>query len=404
MTLTAPSKDSRSSAPASVHVTLDPPERISGKARSTTNLVNWLDRHDHDVRFVHPLPDGPLRFTVRGSAALVGRAHRRLGKALYYRLYSPPSLPARIAAAVRGLRAQHDRVLVHAHDYRSALAARQADPSIPLVLAVHGFGAFADELADELYTRRGSLLYRTVRAEETRAVAAADRLVAPTKAAREALLSAFPSVEPERVSVIPNVFAPSVSNPRPTRAELGIAPGSFTVVTVGQVKHVRRMDLILGAAARARRALPDLTWVIVGDGPERKMVESKARSAGLAGTVRFTGFTPTPGDWVAVADCVASTAIRESFGGGLVEAAMQGRPIVAFDVGGVSEIVKEGENGHLVPTLDVAALTDRLVGLAADSERRLAMGARSSELAAAFDADALAQANLALYEELAADR
>jgi glycosyltransferase involved in cell wall biosynthesis len=386
--------------PASVHVTLDPPERISGKAKSTANLVRWLELHEHPVRFVHPLPDGPLRFTVRGSAALVGRAHRRLGKALYYRLYRPPSLPARIRAAIGALGEAGEPVLVHAHDYRSALAARSADPDVPLVLAVHGFGAFADELADELYTRSGSALYRMVRSEETRAIAMADRLVAPTAAARTALLSAFPAVEEARVSVVPNVFSPNLSPVAPTRARLGIPEDACLVVTVGQVKHVRRMDLLLGAAAVVRERVPGLRWVVVGDGPERKMLEARARSLGLAKTVHFTGFTPTPGDWVALADVVASTAIRESFGGGLVEAAMQARPLVAFDVGGVSEIVRDGDNGFLVAPMDTAGLAERVVLLAGDRGLRDRMGASSARRAGAFGADRLGEANLAIYREL----
>jgi glycosyltransferase involved in cell wall biosynthesis len=355
--------------PASVHVTLDPPERISGKAKSTANLVRWLELHEHPVRFVHPLPDGPLRFTVRGSAALVGRAHRRLGKALYYRLYRPPSLPARIRAAIGALGEAGEPVLV-AHDYRSALAARSADPDVPLVLAVHGFGAFADELADELYTRSGSALYRMVRSEETRAIAMADRLVAPTAAARTALLSAFPAVEEARVSVVPNVFSPNLSPVAPTRARLGIPEDACLVVTVGQVKHVRRMDLLLGAAAVVRERVPGLRWVVVGDGPERKMLEARARSLGLAKTVHFTGFTPTPGDWVAVADVVASTAIRD------------------------------GDNGFLVAPMDTAGLAERVVLLAGDRGLRDRMGASSARRAGAFGADRLGEANLAIYREL----
>ena len=84
----------------------------------------------------------------------------------------------------------------------------------------------------------------------------------------------------------------------------------------------------------------------------------------------------------------------------LLEAAAAGRAIVATDVPGCREIVRDGENGLLVPVRDARALAAAVAALAADPERRARMGQRGREMVGAFAQEVVAADTLALYRSL----
>jgi L-malate glycosyltransferase len=182
-----------------------------------------------------------------------------------------------------------------------------------------------------------------------------------------------------RIRVVVNgVSAPSLpSDARKAelRAAWGVASGDLVVCTIGRLhnEHKRLTDLI-EAVAIARSTAPHLKLLVVGGGNELPALEQHAASLGVADAVTFAGYQQDVGLGLGVADIFALASARESFGLVAVEAMLVGLPVVATGVGGLREIVADGETGHLVPPLNPPRLAQALLSLAVNSDLRRQMG------------------------------
>ena len=135
----------------------------------------------------------------------------------------------------------------------------------------------------------------------------------------------------------------------------GVDPGRYRdgeregtrLIFIGRLAAVKGVPVLLEAFAAARAVRPDLTLTLVGDGPERAALEAEAARLGIAGAVRFAGYRSQD----AVADLLAShdALVLPSFAEGvpvvLMEALAANLPVIATAVGGVGELVKDGETG-----------------------------------------------------------
>jgi glycosyltransferase involved in cell wall biosynthesis len=125
------------------------------------------------------------------------------------------------------------------------------------------------------------------------------------------------------------------------------------VVAIGALSPEKRV----GDAIAAVATLPDVHLLVVGDGPERADLAARAAAA-APGRVQFAGTLPGPDAALAAADLLVLPSRTEGMPGVLIEAGLAGVAAVATDVGGVGQIVRDGETGVLVPPGDVAALAD----------------------------------------------
>src|SRR5207248_772983 len=123
--------------------------------------------------------------------------------------------------------------------------------------------------------------------------------------------------------------------------------------------------------------------LFVGDGPERARAEALARELGVHGDVRFLGEQLDVARLLAQADLFLLPSDSESFGLAALEAMSCGVPVVASRIGGLPEVVKDGETGLLVPPGDGGAFTIAATALLADPARRekMAKAARADALA-----------------------
>jgi len=159
------------------------------------------------------------------------------------------------------------------------------------------------------------------------------------------------------------------------RAELGIPEDGFLVGWLGRMTEIKRVDDLLAAFAQLRTNGVDAYLALVGDGPLRDELKAAAEALGIADRTRFVGFRENVGELYSAFDVVALTSANEGTPVTVIEALAAGIPVVATDVGGVSDVVQDGRSGYLVPANDVAAVAERLERLAADPKRRGAMGA-----------------------------
>lgn len=143
------------------------------------------------------------------------------------------------------------------------------------------------------------------------------------------------------------------------------AKESLVVGFAGQFVPLKRPWLFLQAIAMAQPQVPHLQAVMVGDGPLQGDMVQLAERLGIRPLVAFRGYQTDMTAFYAELDCLLLTSERESFARVLIEAMSVGCPVVAADVGGVSESVVDGVTGYLIhPATDVAQYAARIVQLA----------------------------------------
>jgi glycosyltransferase involved in cell wall biosynthesis len=184
------------------------------------------------------------------------------------------------------------------------------------------------------------------------------------------------------------------AEPSPSVASEGLVVGCL-----GRFSPEKGLDVLL----RALVSLDGVTAVFVGDGPERARLEQLARELGVADRVALPGWQDEPASYVRSFDVLVSPSHSEALPLALLEGMLAGLPVVATNVGSVSEAVVEGETGLLVEPDDAAALAAAIRKLQGDRALALRMGERGRELVRSrFTPEAMAQAFEALYAEILA--
>jgi glycosyltransferase involved in cell wall biosynthesis len=150
------------------------------------------------------------------------------------------------------------------------------------------------------------------------------------------------------------------------RELLGIPADGFTVGWIGRMTGVKRTEDVLLAVRRLRERGVDARLCMVGDGPDRDDVEERAHELGIARNCLFLGYQDDVAPFYAAFDALVLASGNEGTPVSAIEALASGRPVVATRVGGVPDVVRDGENGFLVEAGDVEAMADRLALLAAD--------------------------------------
>lgn len=160
-----------------------------------------------------------------------------------------------------------------------------------------------------------------------------------------------------------------------SRRLLGVTPHRFFVGWVGRMTGVKRVDDVLLGFARLREQGVDAVLGLIGDGPDRDGMERKAKELGVIRHCLFLGYQEEVAPYYAAFDAVMLPSANEGTPVSVIESLAAGVPVVATRVGGVPDVVRDGEDGYLVDAGDFTALGDRLADLARDPERRRAMGA-----------------------------
>lgn len=241
--------------------------------------------------------------------------------------------------------------------------------------------------ADEFRVRPG-LTHRAARD--------ADAAVAVSSHTREMALGC--GVAGDRVHVIPPGVDPPASGPRQPE-ELASRP---TIVTVARlVDRYKGHDNLLRALPLIRARVPQVQWVVIGDGPLRAGLEQRALTLGLGDCTRFVGAVSDDERerWLRrshvfamVSRSPAGGAGGEGFGIVYLEAGARGLPIVAGRTGGALDAVQDGRTGLLVDPEDHVAVADAVASLLGDGARARAMGDAGVQWASTFSWDRTAGA------------
>jgi len=235
--------------------------------------------------------------------------------------------------------------------------------------------------------------------------ARAERLISVSRAGVDGLLRA--GVDPARVRVVPSGV--SLANPAaPATPELlatfGVRADAPLAVMVGSLSAAKDPSTFLRAIVAARREVPDLHALLVGDGPLRDVIRAEIAELGLEGVVHLTGFRTDPESLEAAADVVVLTSKSlEGTPGVLLDALVLGRPIVATSVGGVPEVIENGVSGLIEAVGDASGIGAAIARVLRDRSlaARLSAGARAR--APMFSIERTVDRTMDIYLELLAE-
>lgn len=299
----------------------------------------------------------------------------------------------RVIASTRRLLLKFRPEIVHGAVFEGVVMAAVAGrlARVPIIIG--------EETSDPAGRRWTGHLYYRLLASLT------DQMVAVSPAVAH-YLTADLHIAAGKVRTIHNgVYEPPPAGPNEVqrvREEFGLCPQSFVVGCVGRLvdSHKRISDAIV-AMQLIRSTCPDARLLVIGDGPDRAMLENYATSLGVASTVVFAGFQPRTRPFFEVMDMLLHPAGSEAFGLVLVEAMYAGLPVVATNVGGIPAVVMDGRTGFLVRPRQPEELADRILQLQRDPALRKRMGAAGLEHAREqFSEERYVGEVRAMYEEL----
>ena len=206
------------------------------------------------------------------------------------------------------------------------------------------------------------------------------------------------------VQVIPNFVTPADFYPATDGScRRALAPaGHKILIHVSNFRPVKRIADVIQVFAGVRRAVP-ATLVLAGDGPDRDLAEQQVDHLKLRSDVRFLGKVDHVADLLRGSDLFLLPSQTESFGLSALEAMACGVPVIASRVGGLPEVVVDGETGHLAPVGAVDEMTERAVALLRDPAAHARMRAAASARAREFSAERIVPRYERLYQDVLGD-
>lgn len=246
---------------------------------------------------------------------------------------------------------------------------------LPVVYEIRAF--WEDAAVDHGTTREGSLRYRITRYLETRALRRADQVTTICEGLRGDIVAR--GIAPEKVTVIPNAvdiesFDPGGSPDEALKTQLGLS-GCTLIGFIGSFYAYEGLDLLLDAFPKILAQLPDVRLLLVGGGPQEAALRAQVKRLGIPDKVVFTGRVPHEEvqRYYDLIDVLAyprhSMRLTE-----LVtplkplEAMAQGRLLIASDVGGHKELIRDGKTGVLFRAGDVSSLAKTINRLLVNRE------------------------------------
>jgi glycosyltransferase involved in cell wall biosynthesis len=189
------------------------------------------------------------------------------------------------------------------------------------------------------------------------------------------------------------------------RRRLGISPQAFVIGTVGRLDEIKCQDLLLRVFARLRGQMSEARLLLVGEGPLRQELEQLAARLEIAREVSFAGYQEQPERYLAAMDVFALPSRSEGLPLVILEAWAAGLPVVASRVGGIPELIENGQSGILFPSGDEEALARALEKIWADRDlgRRLGEAGRI-QAREHYDVRVMAQTYQDHYLDLLAKR
>lgn len=185
------------------------------------------------------------------------------------------------------------------------------------------------------------------------------------------------------------------------RKEMNISQESQIVGFIGRLAIEKGLSFLLQAFPKVITVFPDVKFLIVGDGSLRVELESLAERLNTHDNCIFTGFRKDIPNILSAIDIFTMSSLFEGMPMVILEAMASSKPVISTDVGGISELVVDGETGILVPPQDPDALAEAIITLLKDKQKAKQMGiAGRKRVEEYFDVKVMVRRTEEVYEEL----
>ena len=334
---------------------------------------------------------------VRDREFSIGDKARAKGLT-FYEIEERGKFDPRVLRALKEIVLRHDINLVHSHDHKSNLFTfllrrwlwrRQ----LSLVSTAHAWVLIG--LKGEIYRRLDLSLMRRF-----------DHLIAVSHATKDEMVHA--GLPADLVSVIHNGIDTDAWVPNRAsgslRDELNLGQAFPVIGYVGRIMPEKDLETWLRAAALVAKKYPQARFVLVGEGKDGAtlgQLEQLAAELGIRDRIYFPGYRSDLLPVYAAFDLFLLTSRREGLPNSILEAMAMGLPVVTADVGGVKELVVDGETGYVLPRGDAEGMARSLTTLVEDGSSRKRMGAAGrTRVEREFSFSTRLQRIEALYEQI----
>ena len=348
---------------------------VGGAQENTVSSCIGLRKLGHEVDLVSGPQTGP-----EGSLADQAKA---AGVPIIFvdelRRAPNPWLDVSAGAALRRLFMSRRYDVVHTHSGKAGLIGRIAAKMARVPIIVHTIHG------PSFYGYQNPLGNWAFRWAEQVAGACTAQFVSVADAMTEQYLAAGIGAPGKYVTIRSGMNIDAFRNaPRDDsfRESLGISEGDLVVGKIARLFRLKGHEFLFEAAPRIVATVPNVKFLLVGDGTYRERFEGLVAEMGLRKHFVFAGLVP-PQEiprYVASMDLLVHLSLREGLPRALPQALACGKPVVAFDVDGAREVCLDGQTGLLVRAGDAGALAGAVIRLLQDANLRHRMGAQGRDL------------------------
>ena len=283
--------------------------------------------------------------------------------------------------------------VLHLHQYASSNFGRIAGKikGVPTIIHAHG--------VDENYP-----WYQWI--ADSFLAGAASQVIAVSGAVKKACIDNR-KINPDRIIIMPNGIP--IDNLKPlseeecdkVKARFGLKREYQIVGSITRLREEKGNLYLLEAAVRVLSVLPNTYFFIAGDGPLLEELSSLCRQWGIIQNVIFAGFCRDIREILSIFDIKVLSSLYEGLGYAILEAMAMCKPILATNVNGINEILRDGETGLLVPPRDPDSMAKKIIHLLQHEEKRTLFGMKAQKESLKYALDTYIENLESLYEKLA---
>jgi glycosyltransferase involved in cell wall biosynthesis len=158
------------------------------------------------------------------------------------------------------------------------------------------------------------------------------------------------------------------------KAEFAVGQDEFLVGMVGRLETVKGPEYFIEAARYIAEKIPKTKFLVVGEGSLKDIMIKRSIQLNIDDKIIFVGWHEDIPEILSILDVLVLPSLNEAVGRVLLEAGASGKPVVATDVGGIPDIIKNNETGILVPPADSRKIAEAVISLLKDKQKRFEMG------------------------------
>ncbi|MFQ5788784.1 MAG: glycosyltransferase family 4 protein [Thermodesulfobacteriota bacterium] len=375
-----------------------------GSAETTLLIVSLMDHEKYDVFLAHGLSlESNMSIMEKEAVAL----DISLAEAKGVRLFTVPSLVRRLSfkndvlafISIYRLIKRIKPHIVHTHTSKAGVLGRLAAclTGVPIIIHTphgHVFHSYYGPIMTSIFVLAEKMLSFMT-----------DKIAALTNRERnEHLEEGISSIE-KYVVIHSGVTLDRLMNMsvdiKAGKKKYGIPQDCNVIGVIGRLVPIKGHKYLVSAAKKIVKEFHNTVFVFVGDGYLHARLERQAESIGVRKNIIFTGWKKDATEILVLFDILVLPSLNEGMGKVLVEGMALGKPIVASSVGGIIDLVKNGENGILVPPSDSNALGNAILQLIKNKNLAKELGKNGkAKVYPEFDVTVMVKEITDLYENL----